>query len=142
MKPMYQMAAHVVDRSWPHISRTRSCQPTTSPIQERERSCRYQELIIVRHRDLKLLEKPEVSSEGTLVAYAKRNPMSIYALSDRANKTLESVLHLPFEPLEEPDTSGKTRPTQPQPSREDPHDWLVIFNLGHIEGAETCHGDS
>ena len=39
---------------------------------------------------------PKCLQKGTVVAYAKRNPLAIHALPDKTSRTLESVLHLPF----------------------------------------------
>ena len=53
--------------------------------------------------------------KGTAVTYAKRNPLAIYALPDKASRTLESVLHLPFDRTEEANETDGTQPTQLRP---------------------------
>ena len=60
--------------------------------------------------------------KATVVTYAKRNPLAIHALSDKASRTLESVLHLPFERTEEACETDGPEPTQPEPSKSAPPD--------------------
>ena len=63
---------------------------------------------------------PKCLPKGTVVAYAKRNPLAIHTLPDKASGTLESVLHLPFEQTEKADETDRQRPTQPEPSKSVP----------------------
>ena len=54
---------------------------------------------------------PKCLPKGTVVEYAKRNPLAIHTLPDKASRTLESVLHLPFERTEEGDEADGTQTT-------------------------------
>ena len=75
---------------------------------------------------------PKCLPKGTVVAYAKRNPLPIHALPDKASRTLEAVLHQPFERTEVADETDGTQPTQPKPSKSAPPDWRTTVNLDHI----------
>ena len=46
---------------------------------------------------------PKSLPNGTVIAYAKRNPLAIHTIPAKASRTLESVLHLPFERTQEAD---------------------------------------
>ena len=81
-------------------------------------------------------ETPKCLPKGTVVAYAKRNPLAIHVLLDKASRTLESVLHLPFERTEETEGTDGTQPTQPEPSKRAPPDWRTTVNLDHIGDAD------
>ena len=81
-------------------------------------------------------KNPECHPEGTVVAYAKRNLLGIYALSNYASRTLESVLHMPFERTEEADETDGSQPTQPEPSKSAPPDWRTTVILDHIGDAD------
>ena len=79
---------------------------------------------------------PKCLPKGAVVAYAKRNPLVIHALPDKASRTLESVLHLPFEGTEGADETDGLQPTQPEPSKSAPPDWRTTVNLDHIGDAD------
>ena len=81
-------------------------------------------------------KKPKCLPKGTVVAYAKRNPTAIHPLPDKASRTLESVLHLPFGRTEEADETDGTQPTQPEPSKSAPPDWRTTVNLDHNGDAD------
>ena len=51
--------------------------------------------------------------KGTAVAYAKRNLLAIHALPDKASRTLESVLQLPFERPRKPTKQMDHNPRNP-----------------------------
>ena len=74
--------------------------------------------------------------KGTVVAYAKRNLLAIHALSDKASRTLESVLYLPFERTGEADETDGPQPTQTEPSRSAPPDRRTTINLDDIGDAD------
>ena len=78
---------------------------------------------------------PKCLPKGTVVAYAQRNPLAIHALPDKASRTLESVLHLPFERTEVADETDGIQPTHPEPSKSAPTDWRTTVNLEHIGDA-------
>ena len=65
---------------------------------------------------------PKSRPKGTVVAYVKRNPLAIHALPEKARRTLESVLHLPFERTEEAVETDGPQPTLPEPSKDAPPD--------------------
>ena len=79
---------------------------------------------------------PKCLPKGTVVVYAKRNPLAIHALPEKASRTLESVLHLPFERTEEADETDGTQPNQPEISKSAPPDWQTTVNLDHIGDAD------
>ena len=54
---------------------------------------------------------PKCLPKGTVVAYAKRNPLAIHALPNTAGRTLESVLHRRFERTEEAEKTDGTQHT-------------------------------
>ena len=81
-------------------------------------------------------QTPKCLPKGTVVTYAKRNPLAIHAPPDKASRTLESVLHLPFERTEEADETDGPQPTQPEPSKSAPTDWRTTVNLNHIGDAD------
>ena len=66
---------------------------------------------------------PKSLPKGTIFAYAKRNPLAIHAIFEKASRTLESVLHLPFERIKDADDTDVIQPTQPKPSKDCPPDW-------------------
>ena len=79
---------------------------------------------------------PKSLPKGSVVADTKRNPLAIHALPEKASRTLESVLHLPFERNKEADDTDGTQPTQPKPSKACPPDWRITVNLDHIDDAD------
>ena len=79
---------------------------------------------------------PKCIPKGTVVAYAKRNPLAIHGLLDKASRMPESFLHLPFERTEEADETDGPQPTQPEPSKSAPPDWRSTVNLYHIGDAD------
>ena len=74
--------------------------------------------------------------EGTVIAYAKRNPLAIHALPDNASRTLESVLHLPCERTEDADKTEGPQSTQPEPLKNATPEWRTTVNLDHIGEAD------
>ena len=74
--------------------------------------------------------------KGTVVPYAKRDPLAIHTLPDKARRTLESLPHLPYEGTEKADETDGTQPTQPEPSKIAPSDWRTTVNLDHIGDAD------
>ena len=72
---------------------------------------------------LKFAKTTKILPKGTVVAYAKRNPVVIHALPEKARRTLKSVLHLPFERTKDADDTDGTQPSQPKPSKDCLPDW-------------------
>ena len=83
-----------------------------------------------------LSKTPKCLPKGAVVAYAKRNPLSIHARPEKADRTLELVLHFPFERTEKADETDGPQPTQPEPSKSAPPDWQTTVNLDDIGDAD------
>ena len=79
---------------------------------------------------------PKCLPKGTVVAYAKRNPLARHALPDKASRTLESVPHLPLQRTEKADDTNGRHPTQLEPSKSAPPDWRTTVNFDHIGVAD------
>ena len=59
-----------------------------------------------------------------------------HTLPDKVSRTLESVLHLPFERTEEAGETDGPQPTQSELSKSAPPDWRTTVNLNHIGDAD------
>ena len=83
---------------------------------------------------------PKCLPKGTVVAYTKRNPLAIHAPPEKATRTLESVLYLPFRRTEVADETDGTKPNESEPSKSPPPDWRTTVNLDRVcdAGLRKC----
>ena len=104
-----------IHRSWPRVPRTESRDPATTPsvtangVTDIKTNERFSITIS------NFSETPICLPKGTVVGYAKRNPLAIDVLPDKASRTLDSVLHLPFDRTEEVDDTEGPQTAQPEP---------------------------
>lgn len=95
---------------------TESRDPAATPSPDGEWICRHQDQRRFAITISKFSKAPKCLAKGTVAAYAKRNPLAIYAITDIASMTLKSVLQFPFERNQEANDTDRPQPTQPKPS--------------------------
>ena len=135
--PMSQMAVHVVSTAVglvylePEAAiQQRHCIRTANGVADIMPNEEFAITISNFAKTAKSLQK------STVVAYARRNLLVIHALPERASRTFESMLHLPFERTRDADDTDGTQPTQPKPSKDCPPDWRTTVNIDRIDDAD------